>query len=137
MLQEIPAFETFKSFAQIKIAKGMVDSVNARELYALMDKRTAFSTWAKQEIVRAVLFAGPGRSGKKLSYVEDIDYIITTDPSSGRRPKIEYIVTIRTAQNLLTTSDSHAGDLYRHYLYDVAEMLSQIKDKNKFIKENV
>lgn len=132
MLQEIPVFENFKSFAQIKTKDGLVDSINARELYSLMDEKIAFSTWAKKTITHA-LFDGDYEDPRDaIIYKKGVDYIIETVTPKIGRPRIEYKITIDTAQDVLITTPGHVGHMYRRYLIKAADQISAIHGTNSF-----
>lgn len=91
------------------IGKEEVSSVDARELYTVLEAKKDFSSWIKSQI-------------ESLSLEEDMDYIVFTQKGenlNGGRPAKEYILSIDTAKHIAMASRTKKGREVRTYFVEV------------------
>ena len=87
-----------------------VNSVNAKELHAVLGIKKDFSSWMKNQI-------------NTLGLEENVDYIVFTqkgeNPKLGGRPQKEYIITTDTAKHISMASRTPKGKEVRSYFIRV------------------
>ncbi|QPI03658.1 hypothetical protein G5B95_08350 [Campylobacter concisus] len=96
-----------------------INSVNARELHAVLDSKTDFSTWIKRRL-------------EETDAVENIDYIIVpqkwgTMTEHGKKASIknEYILSTDIAKEIAMLERNEVGKKVRRYFIEFEKMHKQ------------
>lgn len=82
-------------------------AVSARELHRALGIRRDFTSWFKAQI-------------KRGGFVEGVDFALLTDSGErtgrGGHNRVDYLLTLNTAQHIALMSGTPAGRTYRAYL---------------------
>lgn len=93
-----------------------INSVNARELHAVLESKTDFSTWIKRRL-------------EETDAVENVDYIVFAKNgknSDGGRPQIEYILSTDIAKEIAMLERNEVGKKVRRYFIEFEKAHKQI-----------
>nr|DAY06041.1 MAG TPA: AntA/AntB antirepressor [Caudoviricetes sp.] len=86
-----------------------VNSVNARDLHAVLESKTDFSNWIKRRL-------------EETDAVENVDFIVFTkngENSNGGRPQVEYILSTDIAKEIAMMERNEKGKQVRRYFIEV------------------
>jgi len=91
-----------------------INSVNARELHAVLESKTDFSTWIKRRL-------------EETDAVENADYIVVPQKNGTQRPdgtqgvsiSIEYILSTDIAKEIAMLERNEKGKQVRRYFIEV------------------
>lgn len=90
-----------------------VNSVNARELYELLEVKSKPTDWIKRAI-------------DKYDFIEGVDFITVLGKSTGGRPKNEVIVTLDMAKELAMMENNPKGKEFRKYFIEVEKQANNL-----------
>ena len=93
-----------------------INSVNARELHAVLESKQDFSTWIKKRL-------------DEVDAVENADFIVfhkKMENSDGGRPQIEYILSTDIAKEIAMLERNEVGKKVRRYFIEFEKMHKQI-----------
>lgn len=82
-----------------------IKTVNARELHAFLDVKTAFKDWIARRV-------------EEYGFVEDKDFCSFLSESQGGRPAKEYAITIDMAKELSMVERNERGKQARQYFIE-------------------
>lgn len=85
-----------------------INSVNARELHAILESKTDFSMWIRRRL-------------DETDAVENVDFIVFTkngENSNGGRPQVEYILSTDIAKEIAMLERSEIGKRVRRYFIE-------------------
>lgn len=85
-----------------------VNSVNARDLHAVLESKTDFSNWIKRRL-------------EETDAVENVDFIVFTkngENSNGGRPQVEYILSTDIAKEIAMLERNEIGKKVRRYFIE-------------------
>ncbi len=106
--------------------EGQIEAVDARDLHRVLRIGKDFSTWIKDQIIRAMLS-------------ENDDYRIerTVFPQNGEnhqggRPRIDYHLTLDAAKHVAMLAGTDEGRAVRQFLIDRDKKLRQIEQAQRF-----
>ena len=94
-----------------------VNSVNARDLHAVLESKTDFSNWIKRRL-------------EETDAVENVDFIVFTkngENSNGGRPQVEYILTTDIAKEIAMMERNEKGKQVRRYFIEVEKAYKRDK----------
>ena len=86
-----------------------VNSVNARDLHAVLESKQDFSTWIKKRL-------------DEVDAVENVDYIVfhkKMENLEGGRPQVEYILSTDIAKEIAMLERNEIGKKVRRYFIEV------------------
>ena len=98
---------------ETKIGIELVQTVNARELYAFLESKQDFSTWIKNRI-------------DKYGFVENQDFAVShkkMENPQGGRPAIEYYITLDMAKEVAMIENNEKGRDVRQYFIQCEKQL--------------
>lgn len=98
-----------------------INSVNARELHAVLESKQDFSTWIKKRL-------------DEVDAVENTDYIVVPQKNGTQRPdgtqgvsiSIEYILSTDIAKEIAMLERNEVGKKVRRYFIEFEKMHKQI-----------
>lgn len=115
----------------VKEGRGGVLTVNARDLWEMLESKQDFSTWIKNRI-------------EKYGFVEGLDYTIhkvvervNGNNGGGAVTKSDYHLTINTAKELAMVENTDKGREVRRYFIDVESAYfgkKKLRDKSKRVR---
>lgn len=85
-----------------------INSVNARELHAILESKTDFSMWIRRRL-------------DETDAVENVDFIVFTkngENSNGGRPQVEYILSTDIAKEIAMLERNEIGKRVRRYFIE-------------------
>ena len=94
-----------------------VNSVNARDLHAVLESKTDFSNWIKRRL-------------EETDAVENVDFIVFTkngENSNGGRPQVEYILSTDIAKEIAMLERNEIGKKVRRYFIEVEKAYKRDK----------
>ena len=94
-----------------------VNSVNARDLHAVLESKTDFSNWIKRRL-------------EETDAVENVDFIVFTkngENSNGGRPQVEYILSTDIAKEIAMMERNEKGKQVRRYFIEVEKAYKRDK----------
>jgi len=98
-------------FGQAIVGEGLVQTVNARDLYVFLESKQEFASWIKNRI-------------EKYGFAQGIDYTVNfyfiNDETAfgGRRKVIDYHLTLDMAKELSMVERNEKGKQARHYFLE-------------------
>ena len=92
---------------------GEINSVNARELHAVLESKYQFADWIKTRL-------------EETDAVENADYIVFSEKSEKGRPMIEYILSTDIAKEIAMLERNEVGKKVRRYFIEFEKMHKQI-----------
>ncbi|WHN18864.1 antA/AntB antirepressor family protein [Campylobacter jejuni] len=90
-----------------------INSVNAREIYKIINSEQEFANWIKNRI-------------SHYNFIENQDYIIELVYTKGR-PRKEYYVTLDMAKELCMVENNEKGRQARRYFIDCEKRLKNLE----------
>ena len=94
-----------------RIGPGEVQTVNARELHALLENRDHFATWIKDRI-------------DQYGFVANLDFVTYSENPEKGRPRVEYAISIDMAKELSMVERTEKGRQARQYFIECERRLS-------------
>lgn len=94
-----------------------VNSVNARDLHAVLESKQDFSTWIKKRL-------------DEVDAVENVDYIVfhkKMENLEGGRPQVEYILSTDIAKEIAMMERNEKGKQVRRYFIEVEKAYKRDK----------
>lgn len=94
-----------------------VNSVNARDLHAVLESKTDFSNWIKRRL-------------EETDAVENVDFIVFTkngENSNGGRPQVEYILSTDIAKEIAMLERNEIGKKVRRYFIEAEKAYKRDK----------
>ncbi|OEW07270.1 antirepressor [Campylobacter sp. BCW_6878] len=92
-----------------------INSVNAREIYKIINSEQEFANWIKNRI-------------SHYSFIENQDYIIELVYTKGR-PRKEYYVTLDMAKELCMVENNEKGRQARRYFIECEKRLKNLEQE--------
>ncbi|HEB8418585.1 TPA: antA/AntB antirepressor family protein [Campylobacter jejuni] len=92
-----------------------INSVNAREIYKIINSEQEFANWIKNRI-------------SHYSFIENQDYIIELVYTKGR-PRKEYYVTLGIAKELCMVENNKKGRQARRYFIECEKRLKNLEQE--------
>ncbi|EAJ1468141.1 TPA: antA/AntB antirepressor family protein [Campylobacter jejuni] len=92
-----------------------INSVNAREIYKIINSEQEFANWIKNRI-------------SHYSFIENQDYIIELVYTKGR-PRKEYYVTLGIAKELCMVENNEKGRQARRYFIECEKRLKNLEQE--------
>ena len=89
-----------------------INSVNARELHAVLESKYQFADWIKTRL-------------EETDAVENADYIVFSEKSEKGRPMIEYILSTDIAKEIAMLERNEVGKKVRRYFIEFEKMHKQ------------
>nr|DAS03310.1 MAG TPA: AntA/AntB antirepressor [Caudoviricetes sp.] len=89
-----------------------INSVNARDLHAVLESKYPFSGWVQLNL-------------RDVDAIENIDYIIIYGRTPKGGPTIEYFISIDVAKNIAMLERNKIGKEVRRYFIEVEKTLSK------------
>ncbi|ECO2709768.1 phage antirepressor Ant, partial [Campylobacter jejuni] len=90
-----------------------INSVNAREIYKIINSEQEFANWIKNRI-------------SHYNFIENQDYIIELVYTKGR-PRKEYYVTLDMAKELCMIENNEKGRQARRYFIECEKRLKNLE----------
>ncbi|EIY3537187.1 antA/AntB antirepressor family protein [Campylobacter jejuni] len=90
-----------------------INSVNAREIYKIINSEQEFANWIKNRI-------------SHYNFIENQDYIIELVYTKGR-PRKEYYITLNMAKELCMVENNEKGRQARRYFIDCEKRLKNLE----------
>lgn len=91
-----------------------VNSVNARELHAVLESKYQFADWIKTRL-------------DEVDARENIDYIVFSEKSEKGRPLIEYALSIDISKEIAMLERNEIGKKVRRYFIEVEKAYKRDK----------
>lgn len=89
-----------------------INSVNARELHAVLESKYQFADWIKTRL-------------EETDAVENTDYIVFSEKSEKGRPMIEYVLSTDIAKEIAMLERNKVGKKVRRYFIEFEEAHKQ------------
>lgn len=95
---------------KIVIGNEKVNSSNARGLWKKLKSKQSFSNWVHAKVVNNKFFK------------ENVDWVVLSniiENPKGGRPRVDYALSLNTAEKVALSEQTEVGDMIRQYYIDV------------------